>query len=474
MRPERVVDESDKRLAVGVAAVAGGGHRVRAKDGYAWEFDAGGRLTRMTDTSGNATTMVYTGALLTAVNDSSGAVALTLAYTGNKLTQVTDRAGRTVRFGFTGDDLTSAEDVLGKVERYGYDSRHLLTSRTDRRGQVWRSFFDGFRRWTASLPPDGAGAHATYNVLQLTTVYFDKRGEAWRSVHNAAGNPVEQTNPLGETTRSTWLAQERTTLVDGRGFQTVMTYDVRGNVLTRTHPDGRVDTHTYEPTFSRMLTHRYTYAESRPTMGSDPTGKVFSLISPRTSGLLASLAVTAQLRHAVEDLLFSPTASRLVRAVHSSATVFRLQNQALGYNASGGKRFGQTGHPMDAHRDSCDGTVKVDISIDLAAPDIYLDSLNGTQQAIVGVSPAQPIFADLRLTVAHELMHALQYISATEKYDPFIFPDPDLTLLLLQMKSEPVYVGPESPPKVESAISDQHLPNRRLPADASIYSELNE
>ncbi|MBL8957778.1 MAG: hypothetical protein JNK82_43785, partial [Myxococcaceae bacterium] len=230
-----------------------GGYRVRAKDGFTWEFDSSGRLTRLADTSGNATTLVYSGAQLVSVNDSSGGAALTLSYTGNKLTQVTDRAGRTVTFGFTGDDLTSATDVLGKAERYGYDARHLMTSRTDKRGEVWRSVFDAFRRWSANLQPDGTGGHATYDVLHLTTVYVDASGAPWRSVHNAAGNPIEHVSPLGETTKSEWTAQERTKSTDGRGFSTVMTYDARGNQLTRTHPDGRVDSTTYDATFSRPL-----------------------------------------------------------------------------------------------------------------------------------------------------------------------------------------------------------------------------
>ncbi|MBK7862410.1 MAG: hypothetical protein IPJ65_28135 [Archangiaceae bacterium] len=123
-----------------------GGLRVRAKEGFVWEFDTSGRLTRLVDNSGNSTTMVYSGSQLTSVLDSSAATALTLAYTAGKLTSVTDRAGRVVGYGFTGDDLTSATDVVQNTETYGYDARHLLTSRTDKRGQTQQIAFDAFGR----------------------------------------------------------------------------------------------------------------------------------------------------------------------------------------------------------------------------------------------------------------------------------------------------------------------------------------
>ena len=231
-----------------------GGFQVRSKDGYVWQFDSSGRLTKMQDTSGNATTLVYSGAQLSAVNDSSGATALSFSYTGNKLTSVTDRAGRSVSFSYTGDDLTSATDALGHAEMYGYDGQHLLTSRTDRRGQQWLSFYDAFGRWTGAQDANGQQMHAVFDTVHLTTVLFDRTGAAWRSVHNAAGNPIEKTSPLGETTTTTWVAQQPTSSSDGRGFTTSMQYDTLGNLLKRTAPDGRIDTMTYDTTFNHVLT----------------------------------------------------------------------------------------------------------------------------------------------------------------------------------------------------------------------------
>ncbi|MBK7862409.1 MAG: hypothetical protein IPJ65_28130 [Archangiaceae bacterium] len=77
-------------------------------------------------------------------------------------------------------------------------------------------------------------------------------------MHNAAGNPIETTNPLGETTKIEWTAQQPTRRTDGRGLDTTATYDTKGNLLTRTYPDGRQETNTWEPTFSQPLTQAST------------------------------------------------------------------------------------------------------------------------------------------------------------------------------------------------------------------------
>lgn len=60
---------------------SGGGYTLTEKDGLAHEFDAQGRLARIVDTSGNAITCVYTGAVLTEVRDSNNALAFSFTYT---------------------------------------------------------------------------------------------------------------------------------------------------------------------------------------------------------------------------------------------------------------------------------------------------------------------------------------------------------------------------------------------------------
>jgi len=89
-----------------------------------YEFNTSNQLRSISEPNGNTTRILYSGALISQVLDSNGAVALTFAHTGNKITQVTDRANRSVVFTYNGDDLASAMDVLGKTEFYAYDNAH--------------------------------------------------------------------------------------------------------------------------------------------------------------------------------------------------------------------------------------------------------------------------------------------------------------------------------------------------------------
>jgi YD repeat-containing protein len=229
----------------------GGGHAMRSKQGIVWEFGATGALTRISEPSGNATTLVYAGDKLIQVKDSSGQVALTLSYTGNKLTSVLDRTGRIVRFGYTNDDLTAATDVLDHIEAYGYDNAHNLTSRTDKRGNQYIEFYDLQDRWVGYRDPLGHEVSVAYDFVNARAVFTDRTGAAWTTEFDAAGNPTARVDPLGNRTDMIWDADSnQVSSKDARGFVTAMAYDSRGNQRTRTEPDGRVVDIAYDASFS--------------------------------------------------------------------------------------------------------------------------------------------------------------------------------------------------------------------------------
>lgn len=72
-------------------------------DQSTWSFDAGGRLSALTDRYGNRSTLRYnTSGQLTAVDDPAGRGALAFGYypTSRLLASVTDWAGRVVRYGY--------------------------------------------------------------------------------------------------------------------------------------------------------------------------------------------------------------------------------------------------------------------------------------------------------------------------------------------------------------------------------------
>ncbi len=261
--------------------VAGGGHSMRSKDGMVWDFDAAGALTRISEPSGNAISLGYSGGQLTQVLDSSSQVALTLSYSGNKLTSVLDRSGRTVRFGFTNDDLTAATDALNHTETYAYNGEHNLVQHADKRGKTFVEFYDLQDRWVGFRDPAGAEMSVAYDAVNQQTAYTDKTGSTFVTQYDANAEPLAQVDPLGNKGETTWDADlNPLSRKDARGFTTSMTWDALGNELTRTDPDLRVTTNVYEPTFSRL---RSTSSTGLPSVSStfDGDGRLLT----RTDGL---------------------------------------------------------------------------------------------------------------------------------------------------------------------------------------------
>ncbi|MHB8875653.1 MAG: RHS repeat-associated core domain-containing protein [Myxococcaceae bacterium] len=329
-----------------------GGHRLRTKDGVVYEFDTAGKLTAISEPSGNRVELVYQSGLLSQVKDSGGAVALSFAHQGGHISQVTDRAGRTVSYAYQGDDLISATDVLGKAETYGYDSAHNLTRRTDKLGKVWLEFYDFQDRWVGFRDPLGNEASASYDFVNLRAVYVDATGAAWLREHNAAGNPTALVDPLGNRQEQTWDADfNKKSEKDARGCLTSMAYDAAGNQLSRTEPDGRVTTQTYEAAFNRVLK---TSSTGLPTTTNtyDAAGR----LKTRSDGL-GTTSYGYDARGQLSTVT-APGASVTAFAYDSSGNVHTVTGPTLGVTTLGYDSAGHLTSTLDANANS--RTLEVD------------------------------------------------------------------------------------------------------------------
>ncbi|MEW6746638.1 MAG: DUF6531 domain-containing protein [Planctomycetota bacterium] len=262
---------------------------VTTKDLDRYDFDSSGRLTAITDKSGNVTTLTYEDAnwpdQVTGVSDPAGrSLALSYNAFSGLLESVSDfgTPARTVSYSYTSGDLTQVTDVLGNPIDYTYDSNGYLETITDQRGvTVVSNAYDAEGRVTEQT--DGRGntteflydTPATNQTTIRRTVTVQGTPRTLETVHAHSETfhllgSIE--NPLGDALTIGYdAAGNRTSVTDRNGHTTTYAYDERGNVLTVTDPDDPAD-----PNDGGVTTIEHTDARfpDLPTKQTDALGYV--------------------------------------------------------------------------------------------------------------------------------------------------------------------------------------------------------
>jgi RHS repeat-associated protein len=235
-----------------------GGYELTRRDQVVYAFDASGRLLSKRDRNAKGVSFSYGGdGRLASVTDAAGR-AHTFSYNGSGLlssVQLSD--GRSVSYGYTNGYLTSVTDVRGGTTSYRYDASGRLDQITDPNGHLKvRSTYGSDGRVVEQL--DALGNRTTFawdNFTQTATV-TDARGKVWKDVYSG-GVLQRRIDPLGNATVYTFDSNLNVTgITDGRGNKTTMTYDSRGNMLTRTAPTplSYQESLTYDSS-NNLLTH---------------------------------------------------------------------------------------------------------------------------------------------------------------------------------------------------------------------------
>lgn len=289
--------------------------RVTDKYQTKWEFDAGGRLTKIVDKNGNTVLLGYTGSNLTSIGqdtniDGTADRAISLAYYGS----VPDRihtitaGGRTVTYTYNAGGNGNLELVQysdGNSITYEYTDLsgiHRLTKAKDAlnhvieehtyynpSGQVHTTQSDS-GNYAYTLTYDSPTQTTVTNSLGVDTVYTL---DAFQGVVKQRTGPGCTSCGDGGSTVTIQYDEFRNPKVvtDGRGVITEMTYDVKGNVLTRKEAKGtareRTWTFTYHPTFNLPATI------SIPSVGacSNPNRLVTNSYDSANGDLLNELVV---------------------------------------------------------------------------------------------------------------------------------------------------------------------------------------
>jgi RHS repeat-associated protein len=297
-----------------------GSYRFVRRSSQTFIFDSAGHLTRIEDRNGNATSLERDadGRLIRVVDDNDRA--LDILWSGARIASVTDSTGRAVSYKYSAaGDLTRVRLPDGAVKAYSYDSTHRVVSLVHPDGGITRNEYDSSNRVVSQKDPLGRVTTFVYGTGQTTVTdpagmvtvekYVDAQvtsetkgagtplaaattftygptnqvesttdplGRVTRFTYDARGNRTSVTDPLGRTSTTTYDAFNNPLVVtNAAGEATTFTYDDRGNPLSMTDPTGAVTAFTANP-------------DGTVATATDPTGGV-TTFTYDAHGFVASL-----------------------------------------------------------------------------------------------------------------------------------------------------------------------------------------
>lgn len=266
-----------------------------------YSYDAGGRLVRVVDPVGRITMLTYSGANLASIADPAGRATSFEHDAEGNLTAIVDPDGSRREFAYDAfHSLTMQIDKRGGTTRYLYDEfgRNVRVVRPDgtineispsetvgvvRRGDlvgtrenpapavdmeaVVATFSDGnghvteyrtnrFGAASEEVDPLGRVTTSTYDADGLLTRIVLPRGNAYQYSYDSRGRRVRVVEPSGTEVRFQYDGpfDGPTAIRDQATRVTTFAYDERGNIVSRTDPNGNVRMWEYD---ARGLTTRY-------------------------------------------------------------------------------------------------------------------------------------------------------------------------------------------------------------------------
>lgn len=251
-----------------LAGTAATGYTLTTHDQQKLRFDSVGWLTSWVDRSGAGLRFTYANNNLASVTDAAGRThTFTFDATNTRLTRVTLADGRWIGYTYTSGRLSSVRDLNGGTTSYTYDASQRLATITDPAGRpVMRTVYDSSGR--VSEQTDATGTTIRPDWGSSVTNFPDNRGGIWTDIYDGSV-VVKQIDPYGKVTQFRYdFNSPNPTLkpieiTDPVGNKATMTYDTRGNLLTR------------KPSQSATFTESWTYdARNNITSYTDGRGAI--------------------------------------------------------------------------------------------------------------------------------------------------------------------------------------------------------
>lgn len=218
-----------------------GGHELETFSQVRFRFNSAGKLTEVIDRNDQQIELSYgTDGRLSTITDTIQR-AITFEYwpTSGLLKKVLlpTSDGRSVSYGYTDGFLTSVTDVRGKTTSYTYDATGRLDKLIDQNNHtVVDNDYGPDGRVASQLDARNKRWWFDWDPTTTTSTMEDPRGGLWKDVY-FNGMLVRQENPEGDVVKYSYDGDHNLlSVTDDRGNRTSMTYDERGNLLTRTAP----------------------------------------------------------------------------------------------------------------------------------------------------------------------------------------------------------------------------------------------
>lgn len=273
----------------------------RMLDGSEMQFNADGRLTRISDRYGNVQVIVYESngkevaagdwgltSRIHRITDSSGNY-FDYSYDGSGyLSAITDSANRV--YGFEHDaagNLTAISDPSGQREVFSYSATGIMSSHIDKRGQRTNYVLDSRGRLTSRAWPTGTTLNVTY--APTSTTILPDSGGPWVTGLDAQANPAQFFNGI-YTATTLYNAQQQPEVGDVPP-QTQF-YDANGNLVASLGPETmRAE---YAGAYAQ-ISHLQTASGDDTTFGYDGGGNLTQMTDALGQGYTMSYDARGQL-----------------------------------------------------------------------------------------------------------------------------------------------------------------------------------
>jgi len=215
-------------------------------------YDFAGRMLTRKDELGNTTTYTYDKAgELTSVTEGSGtsaAAAVSFAYdAGGRISSITDERNNVTQLTRDADGrITATKDALGRVTSMTYDGNGHLISQTVPGGATTTYTYDARGRMTQVLQPDNTKITNTYSSAGLASV-TDEAGSTRKYTRDSRMQLSSVTNANGYAVQYVRdQVGNLTGVIDANGNTTTYQYDTADRMTRKTFPDGSFEAYTYD------------------------------------------------------------------------------------------------------------------------------------------------------------------------------------------------------------------------------------
>jgi RHS repeat-associated protein len=213
-------------------------------------YDKAGRAIEKTNALGQTMKYDYDemGRLIETIYENNKSEKTVYNYAGKEIAKI-DRAGRTTKYEYDVlDRLTAVENAKNYRMSYGYDEVGNLITQTDANIHITKYEYDSLNRRVAVIRPMNQRSETTYDAIGRVKETKDFNGAVIKYGYDKENQLISKQfvneGDRVETYNTAVDARSRT-VTDARGT-TSYAYDEQGRMLSKTEPDGKQISYTYD------------------------------------------------------------------------------------------------------------------------------------------------------------------------------------------------------------------------------------